>query len=402
MGSIFKRILAPTLALITIMIGVSYLSSFLSLRMVTDGYPLFYSGILYSSYCGGMMVGALYLKTIIFVKGHSRSFSIFAGSISLVILLQSFTLLPEIWILFRFLTGIAAAGLFIVIESWILLLSNKKNRGIALAIYMVAIYLGQCVGQYGLSLVPINSVLPFNLALFFCVAAILPICSIKTEAPTLQESKSIHAIELLKKIPLGFLGNLTSGLLLGAFYALGPVYAKHSGHSLLQIATIMAVTIFGGMTLQWPLGKLSDIFPRRHIIILICILTCVFSILLTIYHKHSFIVQLQLLFLLGGFLFTLYPISITYCCDFYDETGLTSISAAALLYYGLGCIIGPIFASIFMFFSPAGLFVYFAILSLLLGIFAIYQQQNAPAPPKEHEENFKAHPGIQENFGDTD
>ena len=402
MGTLFKKILAPSLALITIMIGVSYLSSFLSLRVVSDGYPLFYSGILYSSYCAGMMVGALYLKAIIFSKGHSRAFSIFAGTISLVILLQSFTLLPEMWILFRFLTGISAAGLFIVIESWILLLSNKKNRGIALAIYMVAIYLGMSIGQYGLSLVPINSVLPFNLALLFCVAAILPICTIKTDAPTLEESKSIHALELLKKIPLGFLGNLTSGLLLGAFYALAPVFAKHSGFSLLQISTIMAVTIFGGMVLQWPIGKLSDIFPRRHIIILICICTFIFSVLLCIYHLHSFIILLQLLFILGGFIFTLYPISITYCCDFYDESGLTSISAAALLFYGLGCIIGPILASAFMYFAPWGIFIYFATLSGLLGIFAIYREQKAPAPPKEHSENFEAHPGLQENFPDKD
>jgi hypothetical protein len=92
MGHILKRIIAAILSLVIIMIGISYLNTFISLRMSVDGYPLFYSGILYSAYCAGMMVGAFYLKTIIFIKGHSRSFSIFAGSFSLIILLQSFTL----------------------------------------------------------------------------------------------------------------------------------------------------------------------------------------------------------------------------------------------------------------------------------------------------------------------
>ena len=49
MGSILKRVLAPSLALIIIMIGVSYLNTFLSLRVTADGYPLFYSGLLYSA-----------------------------------------------------------------------------------------------------------------------------------------------------------------------------------------------------------------------------------------------------------------------------------------------------------------------------------------------------------------
>ncbi|MCH9811804.1 MFS transporter [bacterium] len=402
MEGIFKRTLAPNIALILVMIGVSYLSTFLSLRMTADGYPLFYTGILYSGYCAGMMIGALYLKKIIFIKGHIRSFSIFATTISLIILFQSFSLLPELWIFYRFLTGIAAAGLFIVIESWILLLCHQKNRGIAIAIYMFAIYLGQCIGQYGLGLVPINSILPFNLAIIFCIASIIPIASMNCKAPSLHESKPLHAIALMKKIPLGFLGNFTSGLILSAFFSLMPVFGRHEGYSLLQIATIMSVTIFGGMLLQWPIGKLSDTVPRRVVIILDCLLIFLFSILLCIYYKHSYFVLLQLLFLLGGCLFTLYPISITYCCDFYDASGLTCISAAALLYYGVGCIIGPIIASAFMLFAPFAIFIYFALFSALLGIFAIYRSQKAPTIAEKNKENYQAHPGIQENFSEID
>ena len=348
------------------------------------------------------MTGAFYLKNIIFLKGHSRSFSIFAGTISLIIVLQSFTLLPELWVFFRFLTGIASAGLFIVIESWILLLSSSKNRGIALSIYMVAIYAGQCIGQYGLNLVPINSVLPFNLALIFCIASTLPVCSINAETPEVHESKKIKVLDLVKKAPLGFMGNLFSGLMLGAFYGMAPIYAKHTGYSLIQISSIMAITILGGMTLQWPIGKLSDIFPRRHIIILICICSLIFSILLVVYHHDSFVIHLQLLFLLGGFIFTLYPISITYCCDFYPPNGVTSISAAALLFYGLGCIIGPVIASLFMLIAPYALFIYFAILNFLLAAFAIYREITTTTSSPPHAEDFQAHPGIQENFGDTD
>ena len=402
MDNIFKRTLAPNLALILIMIGISFLSTFLSLRMVIDGYPLLYSGILYSAYCAGMMVGAFYLKKIIFLKGHGPSFSIFVGALSLILLLQSFSILPELWVFFRFLTGIAAAGLFIVLESWILHICGPARHGTALAIYMCIIYLGQCIGQYGLGLVEINSVLPFNFAIIFCVAAILPIAANREKPPHIVPEKAIHPLEMMRKIPLGFLGNFTSGLILGAFFSLTPVFAKHSGFSLLQISTIMSVTIFGGMLLQWPFGKFSDVLPRRQILILISILTTFFSILITIYHPHSFAGLLQLLFLLGGCIFTFYPLSIAYCCDFYDSSGLTCVAASALLYYGSGCIVGPIVASAFMYFHPAYLFLYYAILSALLGIFAIYRSQQVPHPPEKNKENYEAHAGIQENFSEIE
>jgi MFS family permease len=398
MRHILKLIIAPLSSLIIIMLGISYLNTFISLRVTSDGYPSFITGILYSTYYLGMMIGAFYLEKIIHQKGHIRSFAMFAGGVSCIIILQSFTPPPYTWILFRFFTGILVAGLFIVIESWLLLLACPKTRGSVLSLYMIAIYLGQSMGQFGINLVPIQSILPFNLCLIFCTASIIPVCIMKAAAPTLHEAEIINVFYLFKKIPLGFLGNFTAGLILGAFYSLGPVYAKNSGYSLMQISMVMAVTILGGMSLQWPIGKLSDVFPRRNIIIMICFFICTLSLLLVFLHESSYAVHLLLLFILGGFVFTLYPISITYCCDFFSSSGLTSVTAAALLIFGCGCIIGPIMAPFFMLIGPEGLFLYIALFAFLLTFFAVYRQHTAPPPPKETKENYRVHPGLSDNL----
>ena len=48
--------------------------------------------------------------------------------------------------------GIATAGLYIVIESWILSTTTNKNRGSSLALYMVALYVAQAAGQWFLNI----------------------------------------------------------------------------------------------------------------------------------------------------------------------------------------------------------------------------------------------------------
>lgn len=400
MQNILRLVIAPLCSLITIMIGISYLNTYISLKMTADGFPPFVTGILYSSYYAGMMIGAFYLEKLIHIKGHIRSFSIFAGAVSTILLIQSFTSPAISWIFFRFFTGLCVAGLFIVIESWLLLLASPSTRGAVLSIYMIAIYSAQSLGQFGINIVALDTMGPYNLALIFCTASILPVCLMKAAAPTLHEAEIINVFYLLKKVPLGFFGNFTSGLILGAFYALGPVFAKTSGYSLLQISSIMAITIFGGMALQWPIGKLSDIFPRRYIIILICFFVCCLSLSLVFLHKSPYTTHLILLFLLGGFAFTIYPISITYCCDFFSSSGLTSVTAAALLIFGFGCIIGPIIAPLFMLIGPEGLFLYFAIFAFLLTFFAIYREQTTPAPPEETKEDYQVHPGLSDSHPD--
>ncbi len=399
MRTVLRLTFAPVSSLIIIVLGISYLNTFLSIRLTDSGYDSSVTGLIYSAYYTGMMVGALYLEGIIHKKGHIRAFAIFAALTSTTVLLQSFTSSPYIWILFRFLTGAFASGLFIVIESWLLLLATPATRGAVLSIYMVAIYCAQSLGQFGISAISVEGDIAFDVAVLLATISIIPVCLMKAAAPKLLESHSINIFYLLRKVPVGFLGNFTSGLILGAFYAIGPVYAKMIHLSLFQISLFMSVTIFGGMLLQWPVGKLSDIFQRRHVIVAVAALVFFLSMGLIIINQLSFELNLLLLFLFGGMAFTLYPLSITYCCDYFSTAGITSVTSASLIIYGLGCILGPILSPLFMkLLGPSGFFFYTALLSLLMVFFTLYKQHVNPKEPETSKEPYSIHPGTTGKF----
>ena len=160
MKYVLKITIAPILSLVTIMLGISYFNTFVSLKMTNDGFNSFLTGGLYSAYYTGMMIGAIYLERIIQKHGHIRSFSIFAALAGCSIMVQSFFDPSYLWIVLRFITGAAVSGLFIVIESWLLLLASPKTQGVILSVYMIALYTAQCIGQFGIITVPLDSTMP--------------------------------------------------------------------------------------------------------------------------------------------------------------------------------------------------------------------------------------------------
>lgn len=162
-----------------------------------------------------------------------------------------------------------------------------------------------------------------------------------------------------------------------------------------HISLILAGTVLGGMVLQWPIGLCSDIMERRKVIIITAMTLAALSLFIFFYPTMPFSLLLLSLFLWGGFSFTLYPISITYCCDFFSSAGITSVTCAALIIYGIGCVIGPLLAPIFMeLTTPFGLFLYSAFLALALGGFALWKQRKLPEQNKETKEPYQVLPGT--------
>ncbi len=403
MKELLRKTLAPISSLLIIILGTSFFNTFVSVRISTDGGSNLLTGLVYSAYYLGMMLGAIYMEKLINRTGHIRAFSIFASCTACSILLQSFTVSPYAWIIFRLTMGAACAGLFIVIESWLLLLSSSSTRGVVLSIYMVSLYSAQSLGQFILNFVPIQDDKAFTLTVIFCSLSIIPVCFMRAAAPHVHEPEYINIFYLLRKTPLGFAGNLVSGLVLGSFYALGPVFGREIGLSIWRISLIMSVTILGGMALQWPMGIFSDLVQRRKVLITTGAILFLISTVLFVYQPMPFPVLLTLLFLYGGFSFTLYPIAITYCCDFFSSAGITAVTCAALIIYGIGCIIGPLLSPLIMQMTrPSGLFLFTAILSLLLALYASWSRHALPTQSEESKEPYQALPSMTPEAAELD
>lgn len=371
----YRNFLPPIFSLALIMLGQGFFNTFVSIKIANAGYSYSINGLVNSFYYIGMMLGGIYIEKFMTKIGHIRAFAIFASLSAAVICVQSLYFTIMSWMFLRFCTGVCAAGLFIVIESWLLLVSNAKTRGVLLAIYMVALYAAQGLGQFLLNFTSIRSFAPFLVTIFLSCISIVPICLIKSESPQIvKEPSPANIFHICKTSFFGVFGCFISGMVLSAFYSLAPVFAKSSGFSILQVSQIMGFTIFGGLALQWPIGKLSDCIDRLKVLLFVSAALLLISLLLFLEFKMPFACFIILCVLFGGFSFTLYPLSISYTCDRFPHNKIITVTCCMLIVYGLGAILGPLLAPLPMqFISPASLFLYMSVLSLLLIIFGLIQ-----------------------------
>jgi uncharacterized membrane protein YdfJ with MMPL/SSD domain len=92
------------------------------------------------------------------------------------ILLQGLFYEVTWWSVLRLINGWAAVGVFLVIESWLLLAGDAKIRGRLLALYMIAFYGAGVIAQAGLGeITQPGDTAPFMLAGVLAALSVLPI-----------------------------------------------------------------------------------------------------------------------------------------------------------------------------------------------------------------------------------
>ena len=101
--------------------------------------------------------------------------------------------------------------------------------------------------------------------------ALLPITMARVQQPDTVESPRLSLHSLWQTSPLGVAGAFVSGLISGAFFGLGAVFADRVGFDAQGVAAFMALTILGGAVLQWPVGRLSDRMDRRLVLLGCCL-----------------------------------------------------------------------------------------------------------------------------------
>ena len=112
-----------------------------------EGYTPETIGLATAALYTGIFVGSLFIDRWIIKLGHIRSFILFASFVTVFVLAQALWLNPYYWTALRFLGGVCTAGIFIVIESWFLILSPPAMRGVILSIYLAIFYLALSAGQ---------------------------------------------------------------------------------------------------------------------------------------------------------------------------------------------------------------------------------------------------------------
>src|SRR5690606_35144537 len=203
--------------------------------------------------------------------------------------------------------------------------------------------------------------------------SLVPISLTRATAPTLPDVASLGLRKLYEASPLGIVGVFLSGALTGSLYGLGPVFGAQSGFGVSGTAMFMTVLIAGGVFLQWPLGRLSDVFDRRRVIIFLSTTLAISGILLALLPDNESFAFPLLVLTFGGLLFSLYPMSMAHTNDHIAKEEMVGASGGLILLNSFGAILGPLVASSVMTASgPSGLFLFASVAGALLAGFGFW------------------------------
>ncbi len=367
MITFIRAFTAPFISLVFMILGNGLFNTFIPVRLEMELYNKETIGLVTSSLYVGILLGSLKMDRWITKKGYIRSFLYFSACSSILILCQALWINPYYWAILRLCAGICMAGILTIIESWILAIAPPHLRSAILATYLAIFYGTLSISQLLLNLTNPLSLKPFLIASFCFALSLIPFFFTKLTEPKLQPAPRLKAKELFQLSPLGFLGGIVSGIILASIYGLVPIYAKEVGMSISEISNLMALLILGGLTFQWPFGKLADKHNRKNILIIASLLTAITALAISIFNHEIPLLLFALAFLFGGFSFTIYPLSIAYVSEKLKNEQIVSASAGFILFYGIGAISSPMIASWIMnLLGSSSLFHFLAAAALLL------------------------------------
>ena len=305
----------PIFSMIFLMLGNGLYNTLISIRLKDAGETDLMVGVITSVYYFGIFLGAFNLSAVIIRIGHIRSFAAFAAILAISVIVPGMYDNIIVWAISRLAAGYSLAGLYITIESWLLNMSTQSTRGKYLALYMITLYIGQAGGQLFLIHGDYTTIMPFCIATILTMVAIIPIAMMNSSGPQIEEPQTLGFKELYKISPTGIIGCVASGAIIASIYGLLPIYFQAIEYNIQDVAVLMAITIFGGVVLQYPIGHLSDIIDRRVVMVLICIFVAIISLSTVLsdqIFKNQFIIVTALVFIFGGLAFTLYPLCMSH------------------------------------------------------------------------------------------
>ena len=369
------------------MVGIGLLFTALGLRAGLMDYPVSVTGLVMSAYFVGFILGTFVCPAIIRRAGHIRAFAAMASVASTMPILHALVLSPWAWGALRLITGVCVVGLYMVIESWLNALAPNSKRGKIFAAYMATTLGALAFGQFLILVGDVLGFTPFALVSILLSLALVPVALTRVPEPPPVAAPRPALRRLFAVAPVGFVGALASGLLNGAFFGMGAVFAQRVGMSEAGVASFMSATIVGGAMLQWPVGQLSDRRDRRLVLAAVCASAALLAALAFVAEGYAAPLLVVVAFFYGGLAFTVYGLSVAHVNDLLEPARILEATGSLLMLHGIGAAIGPTAAGFLMQqLGPGSLLVYFALVLAALAGYALYRYKLVarPAPGDAH------------------
>ena len=385
MNKVLKNSWALFLGMGFLMMAYGFQGSLLGVRAVQEEFSLTSTGFMMSGYFVGYFIGAATIPNLISSVGHIRVFAAFASLASLVVLVHSVFINPYIWFILRVLTGISMVCIYTVAESWLNDRSNNKNRGSVLSIYMVILYGSMGIGMFLLNFSSPKNFQPFILVSVITSVALIPILLTKKKPPTFKKIKAMTLKEVYDTSPFGMVSSLFYGTIQSALFTLLAVYAASMNFSIFEISLVTFLLAVSGAISQFPIGKLSDIYDRRKVIVFSTFAASFFAILTLLVSRQIYLpgdlATSKTWFYIFLILFSfcslpMFSLILAHTNDYIPKEKFVAAGAGLQFTFGLGAMSGPFLCSIFMnLVGSNGFFIFLFFFHTIIGVFGLYRMK---------------------------
>ena len=389
MNKVLKNSWALFLGMGAIMLAYGFQGSLLGVRAVKEEFSLAETGFMMSGYFVGYFIGAITIPKLISRVGHIRIFAAFASIASLVILMHAIFISPFVWFLLRVLTGISMVSIYTVAESWLNDRASNKNRGSVLSIYMVILYGAMGIGMFFLNFSDPTNFEPFIMVSIITSGALIPILFTKRKPPTFKKIETMSIQEVYISSPFGMVSSFLYGTTQSALFTLLAVYAAGMNFSIFQISLVTFLLAISGAISQWPIGKLSDIYDRRKVIIIVSFAAAFFALCAIFSSAQMYLPDglgtskfwFYIFLILFAFCsLPMFSLILAYTNDYISKEKFVAAGASLQFIFGLGAMGGPFLCSIFMdLIGLNGFFIFLMFFHILIGIYGVYRSRIRPA-----------------------
>jgi MFS family permease len=374
MWNSIKSVAALLLSFGLLILANGMFATLLGLRAKLEGFSTETIGLVMAGHFVGLLLGAVYAVRAVRAVGHIRAFATFASILSVAVLTHILVIDPVVWFVLRIMAGFCMAGMVMVVESWLNERSVNATRGQIFSLYMTINYFSAGLGQFALTLGDPARFELFVIASIVFSLALVPVLMTGASAPKPVSPQRLKFRELFAISPLGVAGAMCAGLINATINSLGPVFASDSGLDLTKISAFMAVVIMGGIVLQFPVGRLSDLWDRRSVMLITTVAATLAALAVVEAGNHAVFWLFVAGAVYGAFCYTIYPLSAAQINDLADPDKLVQISSGLLIAYGSGAVCGPIIASQLMGrYGPQGMFYFIAAVTGTLALYVVWR-----------------------------
>ena len=373
-------------SLILVISGNAYLLTLIGVQLGQQGIAPSAVGLVMVCYSLGFVVGAFSAPKLLMRVGHIRSFAALAALAAMASI--TYPLVDALWFwgVLRGLGGFSVAALFVAIESWLSAVATNENRARLFSLYQIVAYSaaagGQLVLEPGLAAGPNVA---YSLAALLLMAAVIPLSVSRLQSPPLEPAESVGLAWLWRITSLGIVTAFISGVLISVFYALVPLYATLTDIEVGDVGNLMSISIFSAMLLAWPIGWLCDRIERSRVLLVIAGVAGMAALFVGMGQEWGFGLRVLMLATVMSIIASVYSIAVAITNDLVEPERRVAASAALMLSYGMGSVIGPLGGSWLMqALAPSALFYGYALILFGLGFYTFYRRlQNTPITVEE-------------------